>query len=250
VIAPVIEHAPANAAFPSEPDDVAARIHPLNSLLPKFLVVSRTFFQCDRTQWCLRGAQGFWRFSRYYGASWHEFTRHRFRINRSRRETDFEVCGEAVDGTDAVSKAKELSPDLIILDVRMPGLNGIEVAGILRRALPRIRIVLVTMFHRRRQGQCRDVTRGGTPNSSAIRYANQFYRRLAEVQVVDRVPQGWAQPIRFGEAPLPWFSERVPIPSGGALAGYALLALSVTQNTDDYYPSEYDKIEGLASETD
>jgi DNA-binding NarL/FixJ family response regulator len=59
---------------------------------------------------------------------------------------DFEVCGEAADGTDAVSKAKELSPDLIILDVRMPELNGIEVAGILRYALPRIRIVLVTMY--------------------------------------------------------------------------------------------------------
>ena len=62
------------------------------------------------------------------------------------RDTDFAVCGEAVDGTDAVSKAKELSPDLIILDVRMPGLNGIEVAGILRYALPKIRIVLVTMY--------------------------------------------------------------------------------------------------------
>jgi DNA-binding NarL/FixJ family response regulator len=62
------------------------------------------------------------------------------------RETDFEVCGEAIDGTEAVSKAKELSPDLIILDVRMPGLNGLEVAGILRYALPRIRIVLVTMY--------------------------------------------------------------------------------------------------------
>jgi DNA-binding NarL/FixJ family response regulator len=62
------------------------------------------------------------------------------------RDTDFAVCGEAVDGTDAVSRAQELSPDLIILDVRMPGLNGIEVAGILRYALPKIRIVLVTMY--------------------------------------------------------------------------------------------------------
>lgn len=62
------------------------------------------------------------------------------------RDTDFVVCSEAVDGTDAVSKAKELSPDLIILDVIMPGLNGIEVAGILRYAQPKPRIVLVTMY--------------------------------------------------------------------------------------------------------
>ena len=62
------------------------------------------------------------------------------------RDTDFVVCGEAADGTEAVSKAKELAPDLIILDVIMPGLNGIEVAGILRHALPKIRIVMVTMY--------------------------------------------------------------------------------------------------------
>ena len=62
------------------------------------------------------------------------------------RDTNFEVCGEATDGTDAVSKAKELEPDLVILDVRMPGLNGMEVAGILRYALPKIRIALTTMY--------------------------------------------------------------------------------------------------------
>lgn len=62
------------------------------------------------------------------------------------RETGFKVCGEATDGTDAVSKAKELEPDLVILDVRMPGLNGVEVAGILRYALPKIRIIFVTMY--------------------------------------------------------------------------------------------------------
>ena len=60
--------------------------------------------------------------------------------------TGFKVCGEAADGTDAVSKAKELEPDLVILDVRMPGLNGVEVAGILRYALPKVRIIFVTMY--------------------------------------------------------------------------------------------------------
>lgn len=62
------------------------------------------------------------------------------------RDTDFVVCSEAVDGTDAVAKAKELSPDLVILDLRMPGLNGVQAAGILRHALPRTRIVLLTLY--------------------------------------------------------------------------------------------------------
>jgi DNA-binding NarL/FixJ family response regulator len=56
------------------------------------------------------------------------------------------VCAEAVDGVDAVDKASELKPDLIVLDLRLPRLNGIEAAAILRGRLPKTPIVLFTMF--------------------------------------------------------------------------------------------------------
>ena len=62
------------------------------------------------------------------------------------RLTSFDICGEAIDGADAVSKAKELTPDLVILDVRMPHLSGIEVAAILRNSVPKARIVLISMY--------------------------------------------------------------------------------------------------------
>ena len=63
----------------------------------------------------------------------------------ARARNRFKIC-EACNGEEAVAKAKEMAPDLAILDVRMPGLNGIEVAGILRYAQPRIRIVFLTMY--------------------------------------------------------------------------------------------------------
>lgn len=62
------------------------------------------------------------------------------------RDTDFEVCGEVSNGSEAVGKARELAPDLIILDLRMPCLSGIDVAGVLRYALPKTRSVLLTMY--------------------------------------------------------------------------------------------------------
>ena len=44
-------------------------------------------------------------------------------------QSGFEICGEAVDGYDTVEKAKELKPDLIILELSMPRMNGIEAAS-------------------------------------------------------------------------------------------------------------------------
>jgi len=59
---------------------------------------------------------------------------------------DFQVCGEAIDGFDAINKAKILKPDLIILDASMPRMNGIEAAPKLKQLLPETPIILFT-FH-------------------------------------------------------------------------------------------------------
>jgi DNA-binding NarL/FixJ family response regulator len=61
-------------------------------------------------------------------------------------ERDFDVCGEAIDGRDAIKKARELKPALILLDVSMPDLNGVEVASIVKDSLPGVRILAFTMF--------------------------------------------------------------------------------------------------------
>lgn len=62
------------------------------------------------------------------------------------KRTTFAVCGEAVDGLDAIQKAKELKPDLILLDLAMPRMNGAEAASILHNLMPKVPIVLFTMY--------------------------------------------------------------------------------------------------------
>jgi len=58
----------------------------------------------------------------------------------------WEVCGEAVDGADAIEKARELNPELIALDIGMPKLNGLEAAREILRELPKTKILFLTIY--------------------------------------------------------------------------------------------------------
>jgi len=62
------------------------------------------------------------------------------------RESDFEVVGEAKDGVEAVNKAKELSPDVVLMDLRMPELDGVEAINQIKSAKPDTRFIILTTY--------------------------------------------------------------------------------------------------------
>jgi DNA-binding NarL/FixJ family response regulator len=62
-----------------------------------------------------------------------------------RNQPDWEVCGEAVDGREAVEKALQLRPEIVILDVGMPNLNGLEATRRILKANPRINVLILTL---------------------------------------------------------------------------------------------------------
>ena len=61
-------------------------------------------------------------------------------------EEDINVVGEASDGTAALAQAKALHPDVILMDVRMPGMNGIEATELIARECPGTRVLILTTF--------------------------------------------------------------------------------------------------------
>jgi DNA-binding NarL/FixJ family response regulator len=59
-------------------------------------------------------------------------------------QSGFVACSEAENGADAIIKARELKPDLIVLDLSMPVMNGLDAAKILRQILPEVPVLLLT----------------------------------------------------------------------------------------------------------
>jgi len=58
--------------------------------------------------------------------------------------SDFEVCGEAVDGRDGVEKAKQLKPDVVVMDISMPNLNGLEATRLIHNASPDVGVLILS----------------------------------------------------------------------------------------------------------
>ena len=61
------------------------------------------------------------------------------------QNSDFQVVGEAADGRDAVRMAEELKPDVVVMDIAMPNLNGIQAAAQIVKRNPRIGIIVLSM---------------------------------------------------------------------------------------------------------
>ena len=62
------------------------------------------------------------------------------------RDSDFEICAEAHDGRDSIEKALRLRPDLIVLDLSMPDMNGLDAARELKGRIPSVPIILFTFY--------------------------------------------------------------------------------------------------------
>lgn len=64
-------------------------------------------------------------------------------------QTDIEVICQAVDGADALNQARQHHPDLVLLDITMPTMNGLDAARILKREFPSLHVVIVSQHDSR-----------------------------------------------------------------------------------------------------
>lgn len=102
---------------------------------------------------------------------------------------DWEICGEAADGEKALTKLSELSPDVVILDLSMPGMNGFETAIEMRRISPFTRIILFSMHE--------------IPVSARAAGADAFVSKVAGVRDLLAAIERVVGPSAQGHPPLP-----------------------------------------------
>ena len=130
------------------------------------------------------------------------------------RRKDIEVVGEAADGEQAIARAAELEPDVILMDIAMPGTDGLQATLKIHRSFPGIRILVLTQYENKeyvfpllRAGACGYLVKL-TRAADLIDAIRAVYTEGAYLPpgIVQRVLNGIAQPN--AGAPQPILSER------------------------------------------
>ncbi len=143
-----------------------------------------------------------------------------------------EVVGEAEDGDGAVALATELTPDVVLLDLLMPGPGGVEVARLIRRSAPRTAVVAITAYHE--PDTVRELVAAGAAGYllkssdsdeivGAVRAAASGLRALAPEAV--RALAGGGEESRAGEAAPPAGGRQDPVARDLTLREREVLAL-------------------------
>ncbi|MEV0401840.1 response regulator transcription factor [Actinoallomurus sp. NPDC050550] len=154
-------------------------------------------------------------------------------------EDDMEVVGEAADGDEALTVAVRTSPDVALLDIEMPGRNGIDTAAALRDALPDCRVIILTTFGR--PGYLRSAMEAGASaflvkDSPARELAAAIRRVLAGERVID--PALAAAALSAGPNPLsPREREALAAAADGSTIGDVARKLHLSEGTVRNYLS-------------
>lgn len=96
-------------------------------------------------------------------------------------EPDLQVVDEAADGPQALNLIQKLQPDVVLLDIGLPGLSGIEVTRRLQKTLPRVRILILTVHED--ESLLREAIRAGA--------AGYIVKRAVESELIDAIRAVW-----------------------------------------------------------
>ena len=108
----------------------------------------------------------------------HEIVRHGLRA-LLQAQPAWTVCGEAEDGREAVAKAIELRPDLVVLDIGMPNLNGLEATRQIRAILPGTKVLILSLYES--EQMVREVFEAGAAGYLLKSDASRYLAKAAEV---------------------------------------------------------------------
>jgi DNA-binding NarL/FixJ family response regulator len=105
------------------------------------------------------------------------------------QQEGWELCGEASNSQEAIEKTSELHPDLVLLDVSMPGRNGLETTRVLRQRFPQIKVIIITQ-HDPRQMLPRSLELGASGCVDKARLASDLLPAIRALQNISSSPLG------------------------------------------------------------